>query len=78
MKEDDFSTFTFIAILILTFMLMVAMYKCMYLENENTRLNNLVQEQGNKIIQLEEENEHLWNNYYENVSDYKGEYEYYE
>lgn len=45
-------------------------------DNENKE--EIIDNQAKEIIKLKEENEHLWNNYYENVSDYKGEYEYYE
>lgn len=51
-----------------------AIFKVIELNQEVRELNKIVTDQGNEIIKLKEENEHLWSNYYMNVSEYEGEY----
>lgn len=56
------------------FMFIGAIFKVIELNQEVGELNKIVTDQGNEIIKLKEENEHLWSNYYMNVSEYEGEY----
>lgn len=44
------------------------------IEDLESKYDSLVTE----YLKVTYENEALWNNYYDNVSDYNGEYEYYE
>lgn len=41
---------------------------------DNEKKQEIIDRQATEIIKLKEENEHLWNNYYMNVSNYEGEY----
>lgn len=60
-------------------------YECEQLNKKIIEQNNIIESQralidevGEKYIRLEEENMVCWNMYYSGVSEYNGEYEYYE
>lgn len=60
-------------------------YECEQLNKKIIEQNNIIESQrtlidevGEKYIRLEEENMVCWNMYYSGVSEYSGEYEYYE
>ena len=54
-KENDYlRTFIALMVLIMFFMYVFTLYKYIELKDENARLNNLVQDQGNEIVRLRE------------------------
>lgn len=48
------------------------------LNNKCNELETQLKNEQIKNVKLHQENDALWDNYYMNVSDYNGEYEYYE
>lgn len=53
-------------------------YKLVHKTHDKEVLEVKIYELSDEIMRLRWENEALWDNYYSNVSDYEGEYEYYE
>jgi len=54
-KENDYlRTFIALMVLIMFFMYVFTLYKYIELKDENARLNNLIQDQGNEIVRLRE------------------------
>lgn len=54
-KENDYlRRFIALMVLIMFFMYVFTLYKYIELKDENARLNNLIQDQGNEIIRLRE------------------------
>lgn len=48
------------------------------LNKELNKANETIDQQATELIRYKEENDYLWSNYYMSVSDYEGEYQYYE
>lgn len=54
-KENDYlRRFIALMVLIMFFMYVFTLYKYIELKDENARLNNLIQDQGNEIVRLRE------------------------
>lgn len=54
-KENDYlRRFIALMVLIIFFMYVFTLYKYIELKDENARLNNLIQDQGNEIVRLRE------------------------
>lgn len=54
-KENDYlRRFIALMVLIMFFMYIFTLYKYIELKDENARLNNLIQDQGNEIVRLRE------------------------
>lgn len=68
----------YIVILGLLMIITGLIFQCVVLAKKIDNLEKRYDSLVNEYVKITYENEGLWNNYYDNVSDYNGEYEYYE
>lgn len=75
MKEEDIFRIVHLIITIgIIFILLGTTIELEEVIKDNAEKQEIIDRQAEELIKCKAENEHLWNNYYENVSNYNGEY----